>query len=1052
MTLMKSKKIRILLVLLFLTFIVFPTIAIIHLYSQQKSLTQKAIGIMNEQFEGELIINDSKIAPFANFPYVSIDLKGIVFFESKTADSKVIYAAEDLYIGFSIWDIIRGKYKIKSLKLQNGHLDLIKDVEGNINLLMAKGIDNENTESEDEEGMDIDLSSIQLKNFKVKFDDLSNRTTIYANLEKTDAQIKLQDGHIYIDLISNLILDYILEGKPTFFSQKHLKLDLEFDYDQIANELFLAPSKLSLEDALLGLEGKADIGNEVYLDIRLAGEKPDFSLLAAFLPNDTAKLLKKYQNEGEVFFQGSIEGLAGNGNVPEIAIEFGCDNAYFLNTDINKKVDDLRFSGFFTNGKERSLKTSEFQLLNFYAKPDQGKFQGKLIVKDFVNPYVKINLNADLDMEFLGDFFEVEGLQGISGQVVVDMDFDELIDLESSMMGISNAKNTVQSELKIIDLNVSLPDYPHEFRNVNAYAFMKEGNLRLDNLSFQVGESDFNLSAAIDDLPAILHRNPKAVKAQLVANSSKIDLGQLFPSDSSINELIHDFKIRLSFESTGKNLMDYEYLPLGEFFIEDFYAKLEKYPHAFHDFHADILIGEENMEVKDFSGEIDRSDFHFSGKVLNYPKWFQESPKGDSRFEFDLVSKHLNISDLLKYNGVNYLPKDYQKEEIDGLNLKGSLDLHYADGFESADFYLTDLDGKFRVHPLKLEDFGGRIHYEKEFLTVTDFGGKMGTSDFKVSMGYDIGEADSLKNKRNFFHLTSLSLNLDALMGFESIDVDTNHQEAFNVFEIPFTEMEFTAEIGKMNYHTFWLENITVAARTTSDHYIYLDTLGLKAADGTLGVQGYFNGSDPDHIYFHSTIKASKLDLDKLLIKFENFGQDYLINENLHGKVSGTITSKFLVYPDLTPIIDKSEAKMDLTVYQGSIVNFAPLSAMSTYFSDRNLNNIRFDTLSNTFDLKDGVLNIPNMNINSSLGFIELSGKQSLDMNMDYFIRIPLGMVTSVGFKSLFGGKNKNEVDPDQEDAIVYRNEDKRVRFVNVNMKGTPDDYKISLGRDRKGN
>jgi hypothetical protein len=1050
---MKNKKIRLLLILVFSIILIIPSAAIILLYSQQKTLTQKAIGILNEKFVGKLMINDSQIAPFANFPYVSIDLKGIAFFDGKTEDSNIIYAAEDLYIGFSIWDIISGKYNIKSLKIQNGHLDLVKDAEGNINLLTAKATGSEEDAGyEEEEIINIDLSSIQLESFRLKFDDLANLTTIDVLLEKSNAVIKIQDEHIYIDLLSDLIFDYILEGKPTFFSQKHFKLDLEFDYDQNTNELSLAPSRLYLEDALLGLEGKADLGDEIFLDIKLAGEKPDFSLLAAFLPIETALRLKKYKNEGEVFFQGRIKGFAGKGNVPGIAVEFGCDNAYFLNPGINKKVDELRFTGFFTNGKDRSLKTSEFHLSNFYAKPDEGQFQGGLVVKDFENPYVKINLNADLDLEFLGDFFEVEGLQGISGQVIVDMNFDELIDFESGTTGISSVKSSAQSELKIIDLNFSLPNYPHQIRRVNAHAFMKEGNLRLDNLSFRIADSDFKLSGTLSDLPAVLHKEPKAVKASLEASAAKIDFKQLIPSDTSLNEVIKDLKIKFAFESTGKNLMNYEHLPEGEFFIEDFYAKLENYPHAFHDFHADILIGEKNMEVMDFSGEIDKSDFHFSGKILNYPKWFQENPKGDSRFEFDLISNHLYIRDLIKYNGVNYLPEDYQKEEIDGLNLKGSLDIHYNVGFESADFYLTDLDGKFKVHPLRLEDFGGRIHYENEFLTVTDFGGKMGKSDFKVSMGYQLGEPDSLNYKRNYFYLTSLALDLDALMGFESMDGDTNHQEAFNVFALPFSEMDFKVEIGKMNYHTFWLEDVKASARTTTNHYLYLDTLGLRAADGTLGIKGYFNGSDPEHIYFHSTMKASKLDLDKLLIKFENFGQDYLINENLHGKVTGTITSKFLVYPDLTPIIDKSEAKMDLTVYQGSIVDFAPLNAMSAYFSDRNLRNVKFDTLSNTFDLKDGLLNIPSMNINSSLGFIELSGKQSLDMNMDYFIRIPLGMVTSVGFKSLFGGKNKNEIDPDQEDAIVYRNEDKRTRFVNVNMKGTPDDYKISLGRDKKSN
>ena len=68
---------------------------------------------------------------------------------------------------------------------------------------------------------------------------------------------------------------------------------------------------------------------------------------------------------------------------------------------------------------------------------------------------------------------------------------------------------------------------------------------------------------------------------------------------------------------------------------------------------------------------------------------------------------------------------------------------------------------------------------------------------------------------------------------------------------------------------------------------------------------------------------------------------------------------------------------------------------------------------------------------------------------MDYFIRVPLAMVTQVGFRSLFGGKNKDEIDPEQEDAIVYRDTDRRIRFVNINMKGTPEDYKISLKRDK---
>jgi hypothetical protein len=89
------------------------------------------------------------------------------------------------------------------------------------------------------------------------------------------------------------------------------------------------------------------------------------------------------------------------------------------------------------------------------------------------------------------------------------------------------------------------------------------------------------------------------------------------------------------------------------------------------------------------------------------------------------------------------------------------------------------------------------------------------------------------------------------------------------------------------------------------------------------------------------------------------------------------------------------------------------------------------------------------MTINSSLGFLEFSGTQSLDMKMSYYVRIPLKMVTQVGFRMLFN-KKKEEVDPDQVDAIEFRDKDKKVRFMNLTITGSPADYKVHLGKPKK--
>jgi AsmA-like C-terminal region len=219
----------------------------------------------------------------------------------------------------------------------------------------------------------------------------------------------------------------------------------------------------------------------------------------------------------------------------------------------------------------------------------------------------------------------------------------------------------------------------------------------------------------------------------------------------------------------------------------------------------------------------------------------------------------------------------------------------------------------------------------------------------------------------------------------------------------------------------------------------------MAAAGGEIGVSGYFNGSDPKKIYFSPVITMNRVDLDKLLFKFENFGQDHLVSENLHGKLNGSMTGKIRMHADMVPIVDDSEIHIDFEVIQGRLENYTALLAVADYFQDKNLNHVRFDTLSNTIDMKNGTLSIPAMTVNSSLGFIQLSGKQDLDMNMEYYVRVPWKLVTKAASQKLFGSGDKST----GNDSIQYMDETKRQRFLNLKITGTPDAYKISLGKDK---
>ena len=259
--------------------------------------------------------------------------------------------------------------------------------------------------------------------------------------------------------------------------------------------------------------------------------------------------------------------------------------------------------------------------------------------------------------------------------------------------------------------------------------------------------------------------------------------------------------------------------------------------------------------------------------------------------------------------------------------------------------------------------------------------------------------------------------------------------------------MTYHLNIDHLNYHRYLIHNLKGNLRTTPEHYIYVEHLNMDAAGGHFDIDGYFNGSNPKEIYFTPTIKAKNIDLDKLLFKFENFGQDYIVAENLHGRFTGTITGKIHMHTDLTPKIDDSEIHIDLDVTHGRLEKFSMLSYMSDYFSDKNLTKVMFDTLNNHIDLVDGVMTIPKMTINSSLGHMEISGKQDLAGNMEYYLRIPWKMVTKAASSKLFG-KNKDEVPENQTDEIQYGNE--KERYVNVQITGDENGYKFKLGKPKK--
>ena len=1048
-----SKRKRILGVLV-LSFMLLTCAVLGIAYTKKDDIISKALAQFNETVQGNLQIGETRISPFENFPYVSIDLRNIKIYETKEANIDPIVDIEDAYIGFDVWSIITGTYKIKKIKFSNGYIKAVQYTGGTLNIANALATEEDippTTTSTETSPLNLELEGIELVNIDLLKINEENNILAEVFIENVTSSLSISDKRIEATLDSRLLFNLIIDGDTSFLHDKHLSLTTGIKYDIDKQFLDLNPSELLIEKASFLMEGNIDVKNDLNLNLSFSGQKPNFDLFLAFVPEEYSPLLKRYENGGSVFFNASVSGPAAYGFSPHVEIDFGCQEAFVENIEVDKGLNDLFFKGHFTNGEMNAPSTMSLTIEDFTARPETGTFKGAVSVKNFESPDINMQVSSEFNLAFLADFLSLQNLEDISGKVSLDMNFHDIVDLDDPTKTIEVLNESYFTELKVENLNFNSPDFHLPFSDINIEASMDGHVASIKRFDLKTGGSDLSMTARISDLPAIIHHTSSPIEVDIDIQSKLIDIKELTQTATDsigFDEQIKNLALGIKFKSSARSFTESPNLPIGEFFVNELTAQLTHYPHKLHDFNVDIIIDSADFKVIDFTGMIDKSDFHFNGKLGHYDLWFEEEPLGETAIDFDLTAQQLQMNDLFSYGGQNFVPKDYRNEKLKDLKIHGASTLSFDKKLKSASLKMDKIEASLEEHGMRFERFAGNFYMDSTRLEVRNFGGKLGNSEFTSDLTYFL-KADGTHS----FSLKSPRFDFDQLFSYVPAEADSetgavDHEDGFNVFELPFADMNFDFDIAHMNYHRYLLDDFKLDGRMQADHYIYVDTMLVKTAGGQLKLNGYFNGSDPKSIYFSPNMEVESIDLDKLLFKFDNFGQDQLVSDNLHGRLSGNVTGAIHMHPDLIPVIDDSKLKMDIEVLNGSLVDFSAFSAMSSFFTDKNLNLVRFDTLKNSLTLENGELVIPSMNINTTLGYFEISGKQGLDLQMEYDVRIPLKVITRAGAQKLFGRKNRDN--SDQDDEIQYREEDKRTRFVNINIKGTPEDYDISLGKGKR--
>jgi hypothetical protein len=404
-------------------------------------------------------------------------------------------------------------------------------------------------------------------------------------------------------------------------------------------------------------------------------------------------------------------------------------------------------------------------------------------------------------------------------------------------------------------------------------------------------------------------------------------------------------------------------------------------------------------------------------------------------------------------------------QRIEGLELDVGVSFANSAWFDSLGSWP---DGRWTIHafrgvpsvlPLPF-DLALDLTTSEDELTLHDFSGTVGTSDFRVT-GW-LGNASAL--------LTPDKYNLEGRVLIEGNRVDVGEVLGITLPEtagetdeqdsgapskpsenpllggrpLPALRVDIDAREVVMEPHR--LPNLKGGLSLRRNGKILLDDFRVTRI-GALVLNGDIDVSSEDEYEFKGTARLEAVDLEQLRLQMSIGDEPLPLGETVKGVVDGRVIIEASLQPDFTLDLEKASMRVDLAITGGRLVDFPPLEAMSDYFNNRDMKNVLLADLDIRTTMEDGIITVPRTAVGSTLGYLEIEGRHELDGFMSYSITVPNEVIGGV-IRSLFTRKSE---DDDIEDEILTDENTGRQRTT-VNVVGTPENVMIGLGKRKRGN
>lgn len=326
-----------------------------------------------------------------------------------------------VYFQFSLWDLVRGNYRLKRAEVQDVRLNLCSYADGSANWDIIR-----TEEDTAETAFSLQLSSVQLSSADISYRDSGSETVVDFRLKKLTAKGDFSQERMDLKFGIQGLLQSLDADTSLHFEDVSLKANGNVEVDLKGRSLQLRQGELALDREAFRVDGSIRSYQDSLWKYRFQADGSEVSIgrLLDILPKEWTSFLEMYRVGGLLDLQLSAAGGTALREPLHMKAAFAVRKGEVWQREQRVGVRNAVCRGTLETGAPDFSTSLKLQVREFSGDLPSGNISASLGAENLNAPHVRLQVKSLLRLQDLKAFFPSLSASRMEGKAEADLHFE----------------------------------------------------------------------------------------------------------------------------------------------------------------------------------------------------------------------------------------------------------------------------------------------------------------------------------------------------------------------------------------------------------------------------------------------------------------------------------------------------------------------------------------------------------------------------------------------------------------------------------------------------